>query len=128
MNVDLLNGANLAFIGDAYMNLYIREYIMNKRITHPKELHNDCVKYLCATGHDKIVKAIIDEFNEEELNIFKRGRNFKYQSHRKNLDQCQYLNSSGLEAVIGYLYLKKEDVRLKLLLEKSILIIEAKDE
>lgn len=128
MIVDLLNGANLAFIGDAYINLYIREYLLNKNITNSKNLHNLCVKYLSAKGHNKIVKNIRDELTEEEQNIFKRGRNFKYQSHRKNIDQTEYLNSSGFEAIIGYLYLKEEKDRLEYLLKRAILIIEEKNE
>lgn len=128
MKIDLLNGANLAFIGDAYINLYIREYLIKSDITNSKKLHNLCIKYLSAKGHDKIVKKISGELTEEEQNIFKRGRNYKYQSYRKNIDQTEYLNSSGFEAVIGYLYLKEDKERLEYLLKKAIMVIEENDE
>lgn len=127
MNIDLLNGANLAFIGDAYYELYIREYIINKNITNQNEIHKICVKYVSASGHDKIVKKIFNLLNDEEVLIFKRGRNHKYNISRKNLNRAEYLNSSGFEALIGYLYLKKENSRLEEILKLAVDVIEGEE-
>lgn len=119
MNYDLLTGADLAFIGDAYFELYIRNYILHKGYTKLNDLHHKCVNYVSRTGQNKIINALLSELSEQEINIFKRGRNFNY-----NNKDSEYINASGFEALVGYLFLKKEEERLKYIMEKSIQIIE----
>ncbi|MGD9887082.1 MAG: Mini-ribonuclease 3 [Bacilli bacterium] len=128
MKPELLNGANLAYIGDAYFELFIREYLINKQITNQKELHKLSVSYVSASAHQKIITKLEQELTEEEMIIFKRGRNHKYHLSRKNVKLDEYLNSSGFEALIGYLYLKKDLDRLKFITNKAITIIEDKNE
>ena len=123
---ELLNGANLAFIGDAYYELYIRKYLIDKQITNQNLLHQLAVKYVSAKGHNKIVIGLMDQFTEAELVIFKRGRNHSSGANRKKLSE--YLSSSGFKAVIGYLYLTKQEERLHQLINKAIRIIEEENE
>lgn len=124
INPDLLNGANLAFVGDAYYELYIRKYLLSKGITNQKQLHQQCIKYVSARGHHLIVKEILQFLTPEEVRIYKRGRNSKYNSRRTNLKRSDHLESSGFEAVIGYLYLKERTARLEEIINKAIHIIE----
>lgn len=124
----LLNGSNLAFIGDAYYELYIRKYLLTLGITNQKELHKKCVKYVSARGHYLIVKELQDLLTPEELQIFKRGRNAKTNSRRVNVKLNEYLDSSGFEAVIGYLYLKEDFERLEYIIKNAIKIIEGLSE
>ena len=123
MKTELLNGANLAYIGDAYYELFIRKYLLTCNVTNQNELHNRTVKYVSAKSHNLIVGELAKNLTEEEINIFRRGRNYKYRS-RKNINRNEYLNSSGFEAVIGYLYLKEEFDRLNLLINMAIKLIE----
>ncbi len=125
---ELLNGANLAFIGDACYELYIRKHLIDKEITNQNLLHKLAVQYVSAKGHNKIVLGLMDQFTEEELAIFKRGRNHGRGVSRKNLKISEYLSSSGFEAVIGYLYLSNQEERLHLLIDKAIRIIEEENE
>lgn len=120
----LMNGADLAFIGDAYYELQIRTHLLSKGITKTKELKEQSVNYVSAHAHKLICDKLFDEFTEEEQNIFKRGRNGAPHNRRKNLDFLEYGVSSGFEAIIGYLYLKKDFERLNELINKSILIVE----
>jgi ribonuclease-3 family protein len=122
MNYDLLTGADLAFIGDAYFELYIRNYVLHKGYTKLNDLHTQSVKYVSRTSQSKIINALLSELTEEEISIFKRGRNFNY----KNTDG-EYVNASGFEALIGYLYLKQNKDRLEYLVSRSIEIIETKE-
>lgn len=122
MNYDLLSGADLAFIGDAYYELYIRNYILHKGYTKLRDLHTHCVKYVSRTSQNKIIQNLLPELTEEEVVIFKRGRNYDY----KNKDN-EYVNASGYEALIGYLYLKQNNERLQYIISKSIEIIETKE-
>ena len=128
MKVDLLNGANLAFIGDACYELLIRKYLIEKGFTNQRELHKKSVDYVSAKSHYKIYKAMERDgfLLEEELAIFKRGRNHEYHISRKNLNLEEYVVSSGFEAVVGYLYLKEDYKRLKEIIDFSIKAIEDK--
>jgi len=125
---EMLNGADLAFIGDAYYELEIRKYLLEKGITNPNKLHKQTTNYVSSSAHSKIIKYIRDQFTEEEENIFKRGRNYNYKHSRKNLKMDEYLASSGFEAVIGYLYLKGENERLSQIMGLSISVIEDNNE
>ncbi|HKM29563.1 MAG TPA: ribonuclease III domain-containing protein [Bacilli bacterium] len=124
----LLNGANLAFVGDAYYELRIRQHLIDKEVTNQNLLHKLAVKYVSAKGHHKIVIKMKDQFTEEELTIFKRGRNHSTGVSRRNLKMSEYLSSSGFEAVIGYLYLTNQEERLNALIKMAIQVIEDENE
>ena len=123
-NYHLLNGADLAYIGDAYYELEIRKYLLSCGITKNKELKEKSVSFVSAHAHQVIYNGLMEVFTEEENNIFKRGRNGAPLNHRKNLNMQEYFVSSGFEAVIGYLYLKSDFERLNFLIKKAISIIE----
>ena len=125
---EMLNGADLAFVGDAYYELRIRMYLIEKGITNPNKLHKLTVNYVSASAHSKIVKSLRECFSEEEETIFKRGRNFNYKHSRKNLKMDEYLASSGFEAVIGFLYLKDRKERLDEIIARAIKVIEENNE
>lgn len=122
-NYQLMNGADLAFLGDAYYELKIREYLLNLGITKNNELKKQSVLFVSAHAHQIIMHHLLDELTEEEINIYKRGRNNAPKNKRKNLDYTEYIASTGFEAVIGYLYLKKDQERLNYLIDKAITII-----
>lgn len=124
MDPFLLNGSNLSFIGDAYYELYIRKYLLSLGITNQNELHKECVKYVSARGHYLIMQEVQGLLTPEEMKIFKRGRNAKMHSRRINIKLNEYLDSSGFEAVIGYLYLKENFERLEYIIKQAINIIE----
>ena len=126
MKYNLLNGANLSYIGDAYYELEIRKYLIGKNITKNKELRKISIEFVSASAHAYIFENIKDELTEEELNVFTRGRNASTTGHRKNVDRKEHGVSSGYEAVLGYLYLKEDFIRLEYLLKKSIEIVENK--
>lgn len=121
---EMLNGADLAFVGDAYYDLRVRMYLLDKGITNPNKLHKEAVKYVSATAHSKIMNVLKDKLTEEEIGIFKRGRNYNYKHSRKNLKLDEYLASSGFEAVIGYLFLLERKERIEEILALAIKVIE----
>ena len=113
----LLNGSNLAYIGDAYYELKVREHLISKGITKSKELRKVSINFVSASAHQKIYEEIKDSLTEEENKIFLRGRNNAGFGHRKNVNRASYAVSTGLEAVIGYLYLSKNKERLDYIIE-----------
>ena len=119
------NGLTLAYIGDAYYELKIREHLLNKKLTKVNDLHQGAIKYTSAVSQAKAVYFLIEEFySEAEMNIFKRGRNQSATHKPKNTDIQTYNKSTGFEAVIGYLFLKNDFKRLNELINFTISILE----
>lgn len=114
MDLNLINVITLAYIGDAVYEVYVREYLVKKGIAKVEELQKESVKYVSAKSQCKILSYLMDNnlLTEIELDVVKRGRNYKRTSHPKNTDIITYKMSSGFEAMIGYLYLNNDKDRL----------------
>lgn len=111
MNINCINVLALAYLGDAVYEVYIREKLINKGINNVDKLQTESVKYVSAKGQANILDKLIDNnfLSDEEIEIVKRGRNYKRSSHPKNTDIITYKCSTGFEALIGYLYLTNKD-------------------
>ena len=120
MDVNMVNIVALAYLGDAIYEVYIRESLLKKGISKVDELTKEATLYVSAKGQANILKDLMEEefFTEEELDVIKRGRNYKRSSHPKHTDVVTYKYSTGFEALIGYLYLSNKGDRLKELLNK----------
>ena len=120
MDVNMVNIVALAYLGDAIYEVYIRESLLKKGISKVDELTKEATLYVSAKGQANILKDLMEEefFTEEELDVIKRGRNYKRSSHPKHTDLVTYKYSTGFEALIGYLYLSNKGDRLKELLNK----------
>ena len=114
MDLNLVNVITLAYIGDAVYEVYVREYLIQNGIAKVDELQKEAVKFVSAKSQCKILSYLIDNnlLTENELDIVKRGRNYKRTNHPKNTDIITYKMSSGFEAMIGYLHLNDEKERL----------------
>ena len=119
----MVSPLSLAYIGDAVYEVFIRSYIMHKENMPVAKLHKASTRYVSAKAQAEIVKHISDDFTEEELSVYKRGRNAHSYTSAKNADIVDYRMATGLEALIGYLYIKKDHQRLKMLVEKCIDVI-----
>lgn len=108
----------LAFLGDAVYELYIREYLINKNICNVNELQKECVKYVSAERQCYFIEKMIEKnfLTADEIDIFKRGRNASSHSSRST-DIVTYKKATGLESLIGYLYLNKDMMRIKEIME-----------
>lgn len=114
MDLNLINIITLAYLGDAIYEVYVREHLINNGIAKVEDLQREAVKYVSAKSQCRILTYLIDNnlLTESELDIVRRGRNYKRTSHPKNTDIITYKMSSGFEALIGYLYLNNEKDRL----------------
>lgn len=119
-----LNPLQLALIGDAVYEIYIRNYIISENIElSVHKIHVKAIKYVKAKSQSDIIKALGNDLLEEEEYIYKRGRNSKSGTIPKNADVIDYKNATGFEALVGYLYLTGQKERLTFILKKSIEII-----
>ena len=126
MDVNTVNIVALAYLGDAIYEVYIRDSLLKKGISKVDELTKEATLYVSAKGQANILKDLMEEefFTEEELDVIKRGRNYKRSSHPKHTDVVTYKYSTGFEALIGYLYLSHLDERLEYLMKEIIRIVE----
>ena len=110
----------LAFIGDSVFDLVIKSVIVEKANCQVNKLQNKTSKIVRATTQALIVDALKDELSEEEANIYRRGRNAKPYTKAKNASYSEYCKATGLEALVGYLYLKGETKRLVSLIKLGL--------
>ncbi len=113
---DNLNAVTLAFVGDAVYSLYVRQRLVLEADYPAGKLQSLTVAEVSAHGQNALLHRIESKFTPHETEIYKRGRNAKKPSHSKNADLAEYNCSTGLEAVIGWLYLTGQRDRLIYLL------------
>ncbi|MBQ9945752.1 MAG: ribonuclease III [Clostridia bacterium] len=111
----MLGGLSLAFIGDAVYELLIRNYILSKGEARIKDMHKASVRLVNADFQADMTDILLPLLSDEETAVFKRGRNAHSAHTPKNKSEAQYHRSTGFEALIGYLYLKKDFDRLSYL-------------
>ncbi len=109
----------LAYIGDGVYEIFIRTKLLENGDMKVNKLHKIAKNYVSAKAQCAIITEIMDDLTEEEISIFKRGRNTKVNTKAKNADLHEYHTATGMETLIGYLYLSKNEKRLNEILEKS---------
>ena len=111
------NSLALAFLGDAVHTLYVREFALNNPATL-KNYNAICSHFCSAVFQAKVFDKLVLEKEEED--VAKRARNAKNNNIAKNATIEQYKKATSLEAVIGWLYLKKREERLNQILKSCV--------
>ena len=98
----------LAFIGDSVYDLVVKSVVTLHGNCQANKLNAKAVGYVKAISQAEVVDMLLEQgiFTEEEEKIYRRGKNSKPGNFAKNAPRAAYLKATGLEAVIGYLYLK----------------------
>ncbi len=117
-----LSPLSLAWIGDAVYSLYIRERLINTETRKIGAYHKHSVEFVSAHAQAKAVKALMDELSPAEIRMVKKGKNAVKNVPRSSTIE-DYGYATGFEALLGYLYLKKENERLKEILTRSFEIL-----
>ncbi len=120
LNPDQLSPAVWAYIGDAVYELYIRSHVLSGGPAKTKILHREVTTMVRASFQAGLVTKLESSLSENELEILKRGRNVKSGHIPTHTDVLTYRHSTAFEALIGYLYLQGEHLRLKELLEQAV--------
>lgn len=102
----------LAYIGDAVYELVIRSIIVEKGNAPVNKLHKRSSQLVKAKSQAEAAVKLMDVFTEEELVVYKRGRNTRSHTMAKNADMMDYRMATGFEAVMGYLHLKQDYARI----------------
>ena len=114
-----LNPIVLAFVGDAVYSLFVREKLAFGSDKKAGELNRLAVSEVKATAQAEFYKRIKDKLTEEEDNIFHRARNAKKGTRAKSATVTEYNISTGLEAVLGFLYIVGDIDRLNYILNEG---------
>ena len=110
----------LAFIGDCVYDLVIKSMIISRGNKQVHKLHEETSRYVQASAQSFMMRAIQEHLTEEEHAIYRRGRNAKSVSPAKNQSITDYRRATGFEALLGYLYLKKDYERLMALVKAGL--------
>lgn len=103
---------SLAYIGDGIYDLVIRSIVVDRGNTKAGKLHQTTSQLVKAHAQAEMMHAIEPLLNEEEQDVFRRGRNAKSPTMAKNATMSDYRRATGFEALMGYLYLKDEFERM----------------
>ena len=109
----------LAYIGDACFEILVRSEILDVR-KNPNKLHRESIRFVRAKSQRELFEKIEENLTEEEIKIFKRGRNAKSHTVPKNADPIDYRIATGVEALFGYLYLLKRYNRIREIFKEMI--------
>lgn len=119
-DVNTLSPLTWAYVGDCVFELFVRTHLTNTTKLKPHMLHMEAIKYVKADAQVKLLHKIEEKLTDEEKDIVRRGRNAENHHVPKNSTVEEYSYSTAFEALIGYLYLTKQDDRLKEILEMCI--------
>ncbi len=117
--VKQMNPVVLAFVGDAVYTLYVRERLALACGFGTGELNRRTAEAVSAHGQSDALERVLPLLTEEEAEIYRRGRNAKKQTKSKNASVREYVRSTGLEALVGYLYLTGGSARIEELFFKE---------
>ncbi len=107
-----LNALTLAYVGDAVQSLYVRHKLAMLRDFKAGELHKMASGWVNAHQQANLVCNLFDRLTQDEQAIYLRGRNSKAHHKAKNQSGADYRKATGLEAVLGYLYLTGNTARI----------------
>ena len=110
----------LAYMGDAAYELVIRSIFVKRANMQVNKLHQQVIACVSAKTQCRMIQYLLPFLNEEETAIYRRGRNSKPYTKAKNASLDEYLEATGLEAVIGFLYLKGEFNRMNELIRMGL--------
>ena len=118
VDINMLSPLTWAYVGDCVYELYIRTELINKTNLKPHKLHIESIKYVKAGAQAEFLQKINDDLTEEEKDIVRRARNTENHHLPKNSNVQEYMHATAFEGLIGYLYLTKQNKRLKEILNK----------
>lgn len=113
----LKNPIVLAYVGDTVYDLYVRTALVKRTQLHVNELNHRAAGVVNARAQALAAERLAEIFTEQEAEVFRRGRNAKVGSVPKNMEVADYHKATGLEAVMGYLFLTGQQERMDELME-----------
>ncbi|MDD6798908.1 MAG: ribonuclease III domain-containing protein [Firmicutes bacterium] len=114
-----LNGLQLAYLGDAVIELMTRRRLLESGERDIGRLNELARKFVTATSQSDALENILPVLTEEEASVYRRGRNAHTATVPKSASAGQYRRATGMESLFAYLYLKGDDERLRMLFDAA---------
>ena len=124
MEVGQMKTADLAYLGDAVIELWVRERLLHKGVCGSGRLNRAALCYVKATAQAAAVTVLLPLLSEEETAVWKRGRNSHCGSVPKSANVAEYRAATGLEVLCGWLRLSDRQARIDELLTAGYLPME----
>jgi ribonuclease-3 family protein len=107
-----ISSIGLAHMGDAVFEILVRGWLCAHGKATGKGMHQATIRLVCAQSQAEKAERILPLLSEEELAVFKRGRNAQVHSVPSHASRAQYGEATALEALLGWLYLKGRKERI----------------
>lgn len=101
----------LAHMGDAVYETLVRTWLCVHGKATGKELHRTTIALVCAQKQAELAQRVLPQLTEEELAVYKRGRNANVHAMPRSATPAQYHAATGLECLMGWLYLRGDKER-----------------
>ncbi|MCI9126231.1 MAG: ribonuclease III [Eubacterium sp.] len=121
INITDYSPLTLAYIGDGIYEIVVRTVIVDEANRQVNKIHKAASNLVKAETQAKMIHLIMDDLTEEEVRIYKRGRNAKAVTRAKNASMSDYRTATGFEALMGWLYLTGQSERMMKLIKKGIM-------
>ncbi len=108
-----MNGACLAYLGDAVLEVMTRQYLLSTGVTNVGKLNRMALDFVKAVNQSAGVERILPYLTPEEDAVYHRGRNAHGISAPKSASVTEYRRATGFEALFAYLYLGGENERME---------------
>lgn len=115
--VNQISALGLAHIGDGVFELLVRTFLCTRGKGTNGNLHKLTVRFVSAPAQAEFADKLLPQLSDEELAVYKRGRNAHVHSIPKNATGGQYSKATGLEALFGALYLSGQQERIEALFQ-----------
>lgn len=106
-----ISAIGLAHMGDAVYETLVRTWLCVHGKATGKELHRATIALVCAQKQAELVQRVLPQLTEEELAVYKRGRNANVHAMPRSATPAQYHAATGLECLMGWLYLRGDKER-----------------
>lgn len=104
VDVKTYSPLTLAYMGDGVFDLIIRSVVVGKGNTKASQLHQRTSQIVKAHSQSVLIETLVPYLTEEEMDVYRRGRNAKSPTMAKHASMSDYRKATGLEALMGYLY------------------------
>ena len=112
MDLRTVSTAALAYLGDSVLELLVREHLVARGFGTSKSLNSHARAFVCAPAQAAAMERMLPRLTEEELAVFRRGRNLGHTKTPKNATVAEYRSATGMEVLFGYLHAKGDTERL----------------
>ena len=114
-----VSASSLAYLGDAYMELLVRRYLIGegaKKGEHPSQ---GALKFVTASAQSAALEVILTSLTEAEADVYRRGRNCVHANVPRHATLAEYRRATGLECLFGYLSLTEQTARAETLFRQA---------